>query len=99
MKFVNTIFIYIIVGSLSVLPTVFHLLLGLLREMAPKSMDKHNAPLVTVCINSIKTLLNSKRFEGEKRLPDWHRLIQSCLGVVIRKSVQGKHSSLIIVSN
>ncbi|XP_060553128.1 HEAT repeat-containing protein 5B-like isoform X2 [Ruditapes philippinarum] len=74
-------------GSLAVLPTVFHLILGLLREMSPISMDKQNSAVVTVCINCIRTLLNSKRYEGDKKLPDWHKLIQSSLATVIKNSI------------
>lgn len=76
-------------GSLAVLPTVFHLILGLLREMSPKSMDKQNSAVVTVCINCIRTLLSCKRYEGDKKLPDWHKLIQSSLATVIKNSVSG----------
>jgi hypothetical protein len=81
----------IITGSLAVLPTVFHLILGLLREMSPISMDKQNSAVVTVCINCIRTLLNSKRYEGDKKLPDWHKLIQSSLATVIKNSISGMY--------
>lgn len=77
-------------GSLSVLPTVIHLIVGLLREMSPKSMDKQNGAVITVCINCIRTLLSSTRYDGDKRLPDWHRLIQSSLATVIKNSIAGE---------
>ncbi|WAR19304.1 HTR5B-like protein [Mya arenaria] len=61
-------------GSLSVLPTVFHLTMGLLREMSPRETENHATLVVTTCINCFKTLLSSRRYDGDKRLSDWHRL-------------------------
>lgn len=81
-------------GSLAVLPTIFHLICGLLKEMSPKTTDKQNSSVVTVCINCIKTLLSSKRYDGDKRLADWHRLIQSSLATVIQSSISGQYVQL-----
>ncbi|XP_052275904.1 HEAT repeat-containing protein 5B-like isoform X2 [Dreissena polymorpha] len=84
-----------VAGSLSVLPTVFHLLLGLLREMAPRGSDKHSTAVVTSCINSVRALLSSTRYDGDKKLPDWHRLIKSSLATIInRASPEGDYPGM-----
>jgi len=78
-------------GSLSVLPTVFHLTLGLLREMSPRGADKMPTVVITTCINSLKHLLGLRRYDNDKHLPDWHRLVTSCLASVVRRSVPGEN--------
>lgn len=66
--------------------------------MSPKSIDKQNSAVVTVCINCMRTLLSTKRYDSDKRAQDWHKLIQSSLATVIKNSLSGTYTSGLVVA-
>ena len=90
------IFIYLFIsfvfsGSISVLPTILHLILGTLREMSSSAMEKKNNIVVSTCIGCLKTIISCKRYNEDKKLSTkWHKLIQSSLATVIQNSKAGK---------
>ncbi|KAK7879214.1 hypothetical protein WMY93_034005 [Mugilogobius chulae] len=73
-------------GSVSVLPTVLYLLLGVLRELVHRPHHLQSpgpAGLVRSCLRSFRAVLSSPMSRQEKSRESWAQLLQSALSSVL----------------
>lgn len=87
-------------GSISILPTVLYLTVGVLRETAAKSPGGQLPSTVTASLQALKGILTSPMARAEKSHEAWTSLLQSALATVLDcwSPVDGAHQELDEVS-
>ncbi|XP_019374461.1 PREDICTED: HEAT repeat-containing protein 5A isoform X1 [Gavialis gangeticus] len=70
-------------GSVSVLPTILYLIIGVLRETAVKLPDGQLPLTVTASLQALKGLLSSPMARAEKSKTAWTDLLRSALVTVL----------------
>ncbi|XP_067223723.1 HEAT repeat-containing protein 5A isoform X1 [Chanodichthys erythropterus] len=70
-------------GSVSVLPTVLYLLLGVLREAVKGSVGAESGQLVPGILQALRTVLTSPMSRAEKSRGAWTELLQSALHTLL----------------
>lgn len=87
-------------GSISILPTVLYLAIGVLRETAVKFPGGQLSPTVTASLQALKGILTSPMARAEKSHAAWTSLLQNALATVLDcwGPVDGTHQELDEVS-
>ncbi|XP_033734296.1 HEAT repeat-containing protein 5B-like isoform X1 [Pecten maximus] len=70
-------------GSIAILPTVLHLVTGVLRELSAKSSERRSPVVVSACLSSLKALCSSPLTTDEAVSDSWIQLLQSALATVL----------------
>ncbi|XP_067390454.1 HEAT repeat-containing protein 5A [Emydura macquarii macquarii] len=70
-------------GSVSVLPTILYLILGVLKETAVKMPDGHLLLTVAASLQALKGILSSPMARAEKSQTAWTELLRSALVTVL----------------
>ncbi|NWW17254.1 HTR5A protein, partial [Falcunculus frontatus] len=70
-------------GSVSVLPTILYLIIGVLKETAVKLRDGQLPPTVAASLQALKGLLSSPMARAEKSQNAWTDLLRSALVTVL----------------
>ncbi|GAB1297424.1 HEAT repeat-containing protein 5A [Apodemus speciosus] len=70
-------------GSISILPTVLYLAIGVLRETAVKLPGGQLSSTVTASLQALKAILTSPMARAEKSHEAWTSLLQSALATVL----------------
>ncbi|XP_052041834.1 HEAT repeat-containing protein 5A isoform X3 [Apodemus sylvaticus] len=70
-------------GSISILPTVLYLAIGVLRETAVRLPGGQISSTVTASLQALKTILTSPMAMAEKSHEAWTSLLQSALATVL----------------
>ncbi|XP_056332537.1 HEAT repeat-containing protein 5A [Danio aesculapii] len=70
-------------GSVSVLPTVLYLLLGVLREAVKGSVGAESGQLVSGILQALRTLFTSPMSRAEKSRGAWTQLLQCALHTLL----------------
>lgn len=70
-------------GSVSVLPTILYLAIGVLRETAVKLPGGQLSSTVTASLHALKGILTSPMARAEKSHEAWTSLLQSALATVL----------------
>lgn len=70
-------------GSVSVLPTVLYLLLGVLKEAVKGSVGTESGQLVSGILQALRTLLTSPMSRAEKSRGAWTQLLQCALHTLL----------------
>ncbi|KAJ7407842.1 hypothetical protein BTVI_61674 [Pitangus sulphuratus] len=70
-------------GSVSVLPTILYLIIGVLKETAVKSQDGQLPLVVAASLQALKGLLSSPMSRAEKSRTAWTDLLRSALVSVL----------------
>ncbi|NXX85392.1 HTR5A protein, partial [Urocolius indicus] len=70
-------------GSISVLPTILYLIIGVLKETAVKLRDGHLPLTVAASLQALKGLLSSPMARAEKSRTAWTDLLRSALVTVL----------------
>ncbi|XP_061854900.1 HEAT repeat-containing protein 5A isoform X3 [Colius striatus] len=70
-------------GSISVLPTILYLIIGVLKETAVKLRDGHLPLMVAASLQALKGLLSSPMARAEKSRSAWTDLLRSALITVL----------------
>ncbi|KAF1612658.1 UNVERIFIED_CONTAM: HEAT repeat-containing protein 5A, partial [Eudyptes pachyrhynchus] len=78
-------------GSVSVLPTILYLIIGVLKETAVKLQDGQLPLTVAASLQALKGLLSSPMARAEKSRTAWTDLLRSALVTVLNCWDQGKH--------
>ncbi|NWI91023.1 HTR5A protein, partial [Pitta sordida] len=78
-------------GSVSVLPTILYLIIGVLKETAVKLQDGQLPLVVAASLQALKGLLSSPMARAEKSRTAWTHLLRSALVTVLDCWDQGKH--------
>uniref|UniRef100_A0A8C5T9Z1 HEAT repeat-containing protein 5A n=1 Tax=Malurus cyaneus samueli TaxID=2593467 RepID=A0A8C5T9Z1_9PASS len=78
-------------GSVSVLPTILYLIIGVLKETAVKSQDGQLPLTVAASLQALKGLLSSPMARAEKSQNAWTDLLRSALVTVLDCWDQGRH--------
>lgn len=83
-------------GSVSVLPTILYLAIGVLRETAVKLPGGQLSSTVTASLHALKGILTSPMARAEKSHEAWTSLLQSALATVLDcwSPVDGAHQEL-----
>lgn len=79
------------IGSVSVLPTILYLIIGVLKETAVKFQDGQLPLTVAASLQALKGLLSSPMARAEKSQNAWTDLLRSALVTVLDCWDQGKH--------
>lgn len=82
-------------GSVSVLPTVLYLLLGVLREAVKGSVGAESGQLVPGILQALRTVLTSPMSRAEKSRGAWTELLQSALHTLLESWSTGNSLCLI----
>lgn len=94
-------FFFVIVGGMTILPTVLFLITGVLKETAIKTADTSVPVPVSAALQGIKTIITSPLARAESIQTQWTGLVRSSLASALEYSQPGKytttHLSLIIV--
>ncbi|XP_041514276.1 HEAT repeat-containing protein 5A isoform X3 [Microtus oregoni] len=87
-------------GSISILPTILYLAIGVLRETAVKLPGGQLSSTVTASLQALKGILTSPMARAEKSHAAWTSLLQNALATVLDcwSSVDGAHHDLDEVS-
>ncbi|XP_040599050.1 HEAT repeat-containing protein 5A isoform X4 [Mesocricetus auratus] len=87
-------------GSISILPTILYLAIGVLRETAVKLPGGQLSSTVTASLQALKGILTSPMARAEKSQAAWTSLLQSALATVLDcwSPVDGAHQELDEVS-
>ncbi|XP_066529311.1 HEAT repeat-containing protein 5A isoform X2 [Hoplias malabaricus] len=70
-------------GSVSVLPTVLYLLLGVLKELVKGSVDTGGGMLVSGALQALQNVLSSPMSRAEKSRAAWVELLRSALSMLL----------------
>ncbi|XP_077628838.1 HEAT repeat-containing protein 5A isoform X5 [Crocuta crocuta] len=83
-------------GSISVLPTILYLTIGVLRETAVKLPGGQLSPTVAAALQALKGILSSPMARAEKSHTAWTDLLRSALTTVLDcwDPVDGTHQEL-----
>ncbi|XP_076835147.1 HEAT repeat-containing protein 5A isoform X2 [Brachyhypopomus gauderio] len=71
-------------GSVSVLPTVLYLLLGVIRELVQGSAGANTGALVSSALQALRTVLSSPMSRAEKSRAAWADLLRSALATLLQ---------------
>ncbi|XP_075805010.1 HEAT repeat-containing protein 5A isoform X4 [Microtus pennsylvanicus] len=87
-------------GSISILPTILYLAIGVLRETAVKLPGGQLSSTVTASLQALKGILTSPMARAEKSHAAWTSLLQNALATVLDcwSPVDGAHQDLDEVS-
>lgn len=87
-------------GSISILPTILYLAIGVLRETAVKLPGGQLSSTVTASLQALKGILTSPMARAEKSYAAWTSLLQNALATVLDcwSPVDGAHQELDEVS-
>ncbi|XP_057638418.1 HEAT repeat-containing protein 5A isoform X2 [Chionomys nivalis] len=87
-------------GSISILPTILYLAIGVLRETAVKLPGGQLSSTVTASLQALKGILTSPMARAEKSHAAWTSLLQNALATVLDcwSPVDGAHQELDEVS-
>ncbi|XP_027272111.1 HEAT repeat-containing protein 5A isoform X4 [Cricetulus griseus] len=87
-------------GSISILPTILYLAIGVLRETAVKLPGGQLSSTVTASLQALKGILTSPMARAEKSHAAWTSLLQNALATVLDcwSPVDGEHQELDEVS-
>lgn len=77
-------------GSVSVLPTILYLIIGVLKETAVKLQDGQLPLTVAASLQALKGLLSSPMARAEKSQNAWTDLLRSALVAVLDCWDQGR---------
>lgn len=83
------------IGSMTILPTVFFLITGVLRETAFKTSDNSVPAPVSAALQGIKTIITSPLVRVESIHTQWTGLVRSSLASVLEYSQPGKQCTQI----
>uniref|UniRef100_A0A8B9PYS1 HEAT repeat containing 5A n=1 Tax=Apteryx owenii TaxID=8824 RepID=A0A8B9PYS1_APTOW len=78
-------------GSISVLPTILYLIIGVLKETAVKLQDGQLPLTVAASLQALKGLLSSPMARAEKSQAAWTDLLRSALVTVLDSQPQDFH--------
>uniref|UniRef100_A0A8C5P2U9 HEAT repeat-containing protein 5A n=1 Tax=Jaculus jaculus TaxID=51337 RepID=A0A8C5P2U9_JACJA len=80
-------------GSISILPTILYLTIGVLRETAVRLPEGQLSPTVAASLQALKGVLSSPMARAEKSRAAWTVLLQSALATVLDcwNPVDGTH--------
>nr|XP_045010033.1 HEAT repeat-containing protein 5A isoform X2 [Jaculus jaculus] len=80
-------------GSISILPTILYLTIGVLRETAVRLPEGQLSPTVAASLQALKGILSSPMARAEKSRAAWTVLLQSALATVLDcwNPVDGTH--------
>lgn len=78
-------------GSVSVLPTILYLIIGVLKATAVKLRDGQLPLTVAASLQALKGLLSSPMARAEKSQNAWTDLLRSALVTVLDCWDQGRH--------
>lgn len=84
-------------GSVSVLPTILYLIIGVLKETAVKLRDGQLPLTVAASLQALKGLLSSPMARAEKSRTAWTDLLRSALVTVLDCWDQGIQKSCVCV--
>ncbi|KAF3708403.1 HEAT repeat-containing protein 5B [Channa argus] len=73
-------------GSMTILPTVLFLIIGVLKETAVKTTDNSVPVPVSAALQGIKTIITSPLVRGESTQTQWTGLVRSSLASVLEYS-------------
>lgn len=76
-------FYFHLAGSISILPTILYLAIGVLRETAVKLPGGQLSSTVTASLQALKGILTSPMARAEKSQAAWTSLLQSALATVL----------------
>uniref|UniRef100_A0A673L988 HEAT repeat containing 5B n=1 Tax=Sinocyclocheilus rhinocerous TaxID=307959 RepID=A0A673L988_9TELE len=79
-----TAFLFLAVGSMTILPTVLFLITGVLRDTAVKTSDNSVPAPVSASLQAIKTILSSPL--AARSQTQWSALVRSSLATVLQHS-------------
>ena len=82
-------YIYFLSGTIAVLPSILHLMLGTLREMSAKGTDRRSPVAVNACLAAIKSIFSTKRYTEKKEVEFWDKLMQASLTTLLQQSKPG----------
>ncbi|XP_054433890.1 HEAT repeat-containing protein 5A isoform X2 [Pteronotus mesoamericanus] len=86
-------------GSISVLPTILYLTIGVLRETAVKGPGGQLSPTVAASLQALKGILSSPMARAEKSQTAWTDLLRSALTTILDSwDPDGTHQELDEVS-
>lgn len=74
---------FCLIGSVSVLPTILYLIIGVLRETAVKLPDGQLPLTVAASLQALKGILSSPMARAEKSRTAWTELLRSALVTVL----------------
>lgn len=83
-------FIFALLGSMTILPTVLFLVTGVLKETAVKTPDNSVPVPVAAALQSIKTIFTSPIARMESVQTQWTSLVRSSLASVLEYSQPGE---------
>lgn len=86
-------------GSVSVLPTILYLIIGVLKETAVKEQDGQLPLPVAASLQALKGLLSSPMARAEKSRTAWTDLLRSALVTVLDCWDQGKDKFILFRLN
>uniref|UniRef100_A0A672MR71 HEAT repeat-containing protein 5A n=1 Tax=Sinocyclocheilus grahami TaxID=75366 RepID=A0A672MR71_SINGR len=78
-------------GSVSVLPTVLYLLLGVLREAVKGSVGAESGQLVPGILQALRTVLTSPMSRAEKSRGAWAELLRCALHTLLESWIERKN--------
>lgn len=81
-------------GAVTILPTILHLITGVIREIASRSADKKVPAVTAACLQALKNLCNSPFVDDEAVGREWLNTLQSSLATIIYNSRPGMWKSL-----
>ena len=64
-------------------------MLGTLREMSAKGMDRRSSVAVNACLAAIKSIFSTKRYTEKKEMEFWDKLMQASLTTLLQQSKPG----------
>ncbi|XP_078089813.1 HEAT repeat-containing protein 5A isoform X2 [Mustelus asterias] len=70
-------------GSISILPTVLYLIIGVLKETAVKKLDGCVSLTVGAALQALKTVVSSPMARAEKSQAAWTKLLRSALVTIL----------------
>lgn len=79
----ETQFYFYLAGSISILPTILYLAIGVLRETAVKLPGGQLSSTVTASLQALKGILTSPMARAEKSHAAWTSLLQNALATVL----------------
>ncbi len=86
-------FFLLFTGSVSVLPTVLYLLLGVLREVVKGSVGAESGQLVPGILQALRTVLTSPMSRAEKSRGAWTELLRCALHTLLESCHTGSSLS------
>ncbi|KAJ8308625.1 hypothetical protein KUTeg_013499 [Tegillarca granosa] len=70
-------------GSVAVLPTILHLITGVLREMSAKSAEQKSSVVINACLGALRKLCTSPFLNDENTSDSWIEFLRCALVTII----------------